>query len=61
MWQKKLSQNLFYIESSNSFYPDEISGINLVTHNNLKSNGKQATFSRFSLVENQQPLSFTTE
>ena len=58
MWQKKkLSENLFCIELSNFFYPDEILGINLsISDNNWKSDGLLATFSGFSLVENQQPL-----
>ena len=56
MWQKKLCENLFCIELSNFFHPDEILEIDLSHNNNLKSDGLLATFSVFSLVKNQQPL-----
>jgi len=56
MWPKNLSENLFCVELSKFFYPDEILEINVSQYNNFKSDDLLATFRRFSLVENQLPL-----
>ena len=56
MWQKQLSENLFCIEFNKFCYADEILEITVSQYNNFKSDSLLATFSGFSLVENQQPL-----
>ena len=56
MWQKQLSENLFCIESNKICYADEILEITVFQYNNFKSDSLLATFSRLSVVKNQQPL-----
>ena len=56
LWQKQLSENLFCIEFNKFCYADDILEITVSQCNNFKSDSLLATFSGFSLVENQQPL-----
>ena len=56
MWQKQSSDNLFCISFNKFCYADEILEITVSQYNNFKSDSLLATFSGFTLVENQQPL-----